>query len=83
MIYNFLLKNSCPFYVIFVFSLIIDPRQRASIKPAVSGMNLFSKENFTSQLMFLVVSPNPGSFENGNGQIHTPVRGGPTRLAGR
>lgn len=30
-----------------------------------------------------VVSPNLGPLENGNHQVQTPVRGGPTRLAGR
>jgi hypothetical protein len=47
------------------------------MKPAVSGRKSFS--SFTFPMIFLVTSPNSSD----NHPIQTPVRGGPTRLAGK
>jgi hypothetical protein len=49
-----------------------DVRQRVSIKTTLPG----SEKPIVS-----VMSPNLGSFENGNHPMQTPVRGGTTRLA--
>ncbi|UJR15161.1 hypothetical protein I4U23_002124 [Adineta vaga] len=49
-----------------------DLHQRTSIKPALSGLE---------KPAISIVSPRPAASENGNYQMQTPVRGGPTRLA--
>ena len=48
--------------------------------PVVNGNSIRQR---TSMKPAVVTSPNSSTFENGNHQIQTPVRGGPTRLAGR
>ncbi|CAF4420901.1 unnamed protein product [Rotaria socialis] len=49
-----------------------EPQQRVSIKPPIVG---------AEKPLVSVMSPNTSLFENGNQQLQTPVRDGPTRLA--
>ncbi|CAF3064669.1 unnamed protein product [Rotaria sp. Silwood2] len=52
--------------------IINDQHSRASIKPTISS---------AEKPPVSVVSPNPGSFENDNQLLQTPIREGSTRLA--